>query len=180
MRPMLDPAGEQHIVWASPDPIPSNQKWPLGPVQWIPQKDGTILAMAVGSVDGKERREVVATFHPDGKENRVQAKAQSEPMQPPSISTQPTDPQAQLRQSEVQPVQAEAHSVQTEAQPVLTGAQSLQPDALPVQSLSIDSEKIHQPQPFQTQAVSVTNGAAQKMLPPQFPGEISTLVNGKA
>lgn len=163
MRPVLDPAEEQHIVWASPDPISSNQKWPLGPVKWIPQKDGTLLAMAVGSVDGKERREVIATFHPDGKENRVQSTAQSEPKQP-----------------EVQPIQAEAHSAQIAAQPVPIDAQSLQPEALPVQSLSIDSEKIHQPQPIQTPAVSVTNGTAQKLLPPQSPAEVTTLVNGIA
>lgn len=161
MRPILDPAEEQHIVWASPDPIPSNQKWPVGPVKWVPQNDGTLVAMAVGSVDGKARREMVATFYPDGKENRVHGPAQSEPMQPPPASTEPI------------PTHPEAQPVQTEAQPVLV-------EALPVESQPIDLEKIEEPQPFQTPTFSVTNGAAQKPLPPQTPGEVATLVNGLA
>ena len=36
-------------------------------MRWIPGKDGTLEALAVGSIDGRERREVVATMHPDGK-----------------------------------------------------------------------------------------------------------------
>ena len=171
MRPILDPAEEQHIVWASPDPIPSNQKWPLGPVKWIPQKDCTLLAMAVGSVDGVKRREVVATFYPDGKKNGGQAKTQTEPMQPPQMTVQAMDAQAP-------PTQSEAHPAQTDVQPVPTEAQPTQPEVLPIQSLRIDSEKIQQPEPFETPAVSVTNGASQKQLPPQSPGEINTLVNG--
>ncbi|MCJ1473634.1 hypothetical protein MMC13_002285 [Lambiella insularis] len=67
MPPILDPAEEQHITWSSPEPIPSNQKWPKGPMKWVLGKDGTLVAIAVGSMNGKERREVVATLHPDGK-----------------------------------------------------------------------------------------------------------------
>ncbi|MCJ1382047.1 hypothetical protein MMC17_005159 [Xylographa soralifera] len=62
MPPLLDPAEEAHITWAA-----ANHKWPEGPLRWIPGKDGTLEALAVGSIDGKERREVVATMHPDGK-----------------------------------------------------------------------------------------------------------------
>ncbi|MCJ1394477.1 hypothetical protein MMC18_007355 [Xylographa bjoerkii] len=62
MPPILDPAEEAHITWAA-----ANHKWPEGPMCWIPGKDGTLEALAVGSIDGKERREVVATMHPDGK-----------------------------------------------------------------------------------------------------------------
>ncbi|MCJ1437223.1 hypothetical protein MMC27_006609 [Xylographa pallens] len=62
MPPLLDPAEEAHITWAA-----ANHKWPEGPMSWIPGKDGTLEALAVGSINGKERREVVATLHPDGK-----------------------------------------------------------------------------------------------------------------
>ncbi|MCJ1401819.1 hypothetical protein MMC11_005036 [Xylographa trunciseda] len=62
MPPLLDPAEEAHITWAA-----ANHKWPEGPMRWIPGKDGTLEALAVGSIDGQERREVVATMHPDGK-----------------------------------------------------------------------------------------------------------------
>ena len=60
--PALDPAEENHITWAAAD---SAQKgWPLGPMKWVPAENGTLVGMAVGSVDGKERREIVATLHP--------------------------------------------------------------------------------------------------------------------
>ena len=36
-------------------------------MRWIPGKNGTLEALAVGSINGKERREIVATMHPDGK-----------------------------------------------------------------------------------------------------------------
>lgn len=68
MRPVLDPAEDQHIVWESPEQLPSNQKWPLGPLRWVHQADGTSVAVAVGSMDGRERREKVATFYPDNRE----------------------------------------------------------------------------------------------------------------
>jgi len=183
MRPVLDPAEEQHIVWTSPDPIPSNQKWPTGPVKWIPQKDGTLLAMAVGSVDGKERREVIATFHPDGRENMEQAKTQTEPMQPmqlPQMSTEPTDTQTQPTQPGTQPIQTEARPVRTKILPVQTDAQPIHTEAQHIPAPLAESEKIHQPESFQTPAVSVTNGAAQKPVLPQSPGEVNTLVNGRA
>ena len=72
MPPILDPAEEQHITWAFPD---AQQRWPLGPLRWIPGKDGTLVALAVGSKGGKDRREVVATLHPDGKADFAQTQA---------------------------------------------------------------------------------------------------------
>ena len=62
MPPLLDPAEEAHITWAA-----ANHKWPEGPMRWVPGPDGTLEALAVGSIDGRERRERVATLHPDGK-----------------------------------------------------------------------------------------------------------------
>ena len=44
-------------------------------MRWVPGKDGTLIAMAVGSINGKERREMVATLHPDGKEDLSQVTA---------------------------------------------------------------------------------------------------------
>lgn len=35
-------------------------------MKWVPGENGTMVAIAVGSTAGKERREVVATFHPEG------------------------------------------------------------------------------------------------------------------
>ena len=40
-------------------------------MRWIPAENGTLKAMAVGSVAGKERRELVATLFPDGTEGRT-------------------------------------------------------------------------------------------------------------
>ncbi len=65
MTPNLDPAEEEHVEWLSPELDTSQQRWPQGPMRWIKQDDGNWEIMAVGSVDGKERREIVATFHPD-------------------------------------------------------------------------------------------------------------------
>jgi hypothetical protein len=71
MPPILDPAEEQHVVWANSADVSSRDKWPQGPMKWIPGENGTMTVIAVGSVDGKERREKVATFYPDGKEGTI-------------------------------------------------------------------------------------------------------------
>ena len=67
MPPILDPAEEAHITWAG-SKVHSNGEWPQGPMKWEPGEDGTLVAIAVGSVKGKERREVVATLNPNDKE----------------------------------------------------------------------------------------------------------------
>ncbi|MCJ1310745.1 hypothetical protein MMC25_004411 [Agyrium rufum] len=67
--PVLDPAEKDHVTWSIPDPIPSNQGWPIGPLKWVPADNGTYVGMAVGSVDGKLRREIVATLHPMSKDH---------------------------------------------------------------------------------------------------------------
>ena len=64
MPPILDPAEEAHISWAGSNTAHADGKWPMGPMKWVPGEKGTLLAMAVGSIDGKERREVVATLTP--------------------------------------------------------------------------------------------------------------------
>ena len=62
--PLLDPAEKQHITWASPQLENSPRAWPKGPIKWVPGEEGTLIAMAVGSVGGKQRREIIATLHP--------------------------------------------------------------------------------------------------------------------
>ena len=71
MAPILDPAEEEHITWATPHPIPSQQAWPLGPMKWVPGKNGTLVALAVGSSGGVERRDIVATLHPNSDDKRA-------------------------------------------------------------------------------------------------------------
>ena len=71
MAPILDPAEEQHITWATPHAIPSQQAWPLGPIKWVPGQNGTLVAMAVGSSAGVERREIVATLHPNSDDKKA-------------------------------------------------------------------------------------------------------------
>ena len=66
--PALDPAEETHITWANADSV--QKGWPLGPMKWVPAENGTLVGMAVGSVDGKERREIVATLHPESADHR--------------------------------------------------------------------------------------------------------------
>ena len=56
MPPVLDPAEAAHMTFE-----PTHSKWPQGPVRWVPgEVPGTMQAMAVGSIDGKERREIIA------------------------------------------------------------------------------------------------------------------------
>ena len=166
MPPVLDPAEEQHIVWTSPDPVPSNQKWPKGPVKWIPQKDGTMLAMAVGSVNGKERREVVATLYPDGKSNAPQAEQPAEAQ--PSVEARPPAQAQTLAQAEqlvqveqradVPATQAEAHAVHTEPPITTQGLQGA----------------IH------TESVAPANGSSYKPMGAPVPFGKAGLVNGQA
>ena len=39
-------------------------------MKWVPAENGTLVGMAVGSVEGKERREIVATLHPESADHR--------------------------------------------------------------------------------------------------------------
>lgn len=67
LPPVLDPAEEKHVVWESTEQVRPAGKWPAGPLRWTTGENGTMVITAVGSIDGKLRREKVATFYPEGK-----------------------------------------------------------------------------------------------------------------
>ena len=58
--PVLDSAVKNVLDLASPD---QERLFLTAPVKWIDDVDGDMTAVGVGSVDGKERREKVATLH---------------------------------------------------------------------------------------------------------------------
>ena len=65
MRPILDGAELSHIHWVDTSDKPIHEKWPIGPIRWRMREDGNMDMVAMGSVDGKERREVVAVLKLD-------------------------------------------------------------------------------------------------------------------
>ena len=58
--PVLDSAVKDVLDMASPD---LERMFLTAPVKWIDDIDGDMTAVGVGSIDGKERREKVATLH---------------------------------------------------------------------------------------------------------------------
>ena len=58
--PILDPAVKNVLDLSSPE---SEHLFLTAPVKWVDDVDGDMTAVGVGSVDGKERRETVATLH---------------------------------------------------------------------------------------------------------------------
>ena len=58
--PVLDPAVKNVLELASPG---LESLFLTAPVKWVDDVDGDMTAVGVGSVDGKERRETVATLH---------------------------------------------------------------------------------------------------------------------
>ena len=58
--PVLDAAVKDVLDLASPD---LERMFLTAPVKWIDDVDGDMTAVGVGSIDGKERREKVATLH---------------------------------------------------------------------------------------------------------------------
>ncbi|KAI9815750.1 MAG: hypothetical protein M1827_002146 [Pycnora praestabilis] len=60
--PNIEPAVQNILDWSTPE-----HTFPLGPVKWIHDEKDDRTAVAVGSMDGKERRMLVASLHPQGK-----------------------------------------------------------------------------------------------------------------
>ncbi len=60
MMPVLDPSVKNVLDLASPD---LERLFLTAPVKWVDDVDGDMTAVGVGSVDGQERREKVATLH---------------------------------------------------------------------------------------------------------------------
>ena len=63
--PAVDPAYADRLTWRTPAPEKGPRQWPRGPVAWQARDDGGLDMLLVGSVQGKARREVVATFWPE-------------------------------------------------------------------------------------------------------------------
>ena len=77
--PSIDPVVEQLLTWSSPPPESGLRLLPDGPIRWIEQPNKDKEALALGSVDGKLRREAVAVIHSPDQEGVQTA---SEPLVP--------------------------------------------------------------------------------------------------
>ena len=66
--PAIEPAYADRITWKDDGACGTKtakgelRRWPRGPIAWVQRGDGDLDLLAVGSVGGKQRREVVATF----------------------------------------------------------------------------------------------------------------------
>lgn len=61
--PSIEPAIDKALTWKNPSKGHGGRPgFPAGPVRWIVDQDGGMQAVAVGSVNGKNRREVIATL----------------------------------------------------------------------------------------------------------------------
>lgn len=58
MAPKLDPEVREVLKW-----LPPNASLPMGPLKWIDQGKGERIVVAVGSSEGRERWEKVASLH---------------------------------------------------------------------------------------------------------------------
>ena len=59
MMPIFDDTLKQQMEWT----VPGQGTWPQGPMMWMNGEGQDQVAVAVGSVNGKQRREPVATLH---------------------------------------------------------------------------------------------------------------------
>ena len=62
MAPKLDSEVREVLQW-----LPPNASLPMGPLKWIDQGKGERIVVAVGSTEGRERWEKVASLHRDRK-----------------------------------------------------------------------------------------------------------------
>ena len=58
MQPKLDPDVSEVLKW-----LPPNMSLSMGPLKWIDQGKGKRVVVAVGSNDGGEKAEKVASLH---------------------------------------------------------------------------------------------------------------------
>ena len=62
MEPVLDVEIQEMLKW--PTGVGESQRQlPIGPVKWVDEEDGSRTAIAVGSKDGKLRKETVASLN---------------------------------------------------------------------------------------------------------------------
>jgi len=74
MMPIPDKAIKERVTWTSATGDTQSvggeevQTFPIGPLKWVKHESGDKVALAVGSVEGKERKENIALLHPYTKE----------------------------------------------------------------------------------------------------------------
>lgn len=62
MMPVLEPAIEKALHWEAPSTQGSTRTIPTGPIKWEESADGRVTAIAVGTEDGKPRKQVIASL----------------------------------------------------------------------------------------------------------------------
>jgi hypothetical protein len=69
MPPVLDAAVRNVLTLSSPDQQSAEALFLTAPVRWVDGPDGDLIALGVGSMNGKPRREVIATLHSEAAQN---------------------------------------------------------------------------------------------------------------
>ncbi|KAI9827499.1 MAG: hypothetical protein M1832_004849 [Thelocarpon impressellum] len=65
MVPNIEPAMEEALEWVAPQSAGGSKRtFPMGPVRWEDGTDGSMTAVAVGSVGGKHRHDPIALVRP--------------------------------------------------------------------------------------------------------------------
>lgn len=72
MTPVLDPAVLEVLSLSFPDLSDAQKMFLTAPVRWIDGPEGDLVALGVGSVNGVQRRETVATMHAHAAQNAFQ------------------------------------------------------------------------------------------------------------
>ncbi|KAF2714115.1 CRAL/TRIO domain-containing protein [Pleomassaria siparia CBS 279.74] len=74
MMPVLEPEIQSAIKWESPNVQAGGNTFPIGPIMWEREQDGSMKAVAIGSENGKPRRRVIFSIpDPVGAKLRGQA-----------------------------------------------------------------------------------------------------------
>lgn len=71
MNPVLDPH-VLDVLTLSPELTDAQKMFLTGPVRWVDGAEGDLVALSVGSVNGVQRREKVATLHAHAAQNAFQ------------------------------------------------------------------------------------------------------------
>ncbi|KAK3718666.1 hypothetical protein LTR37_004883 [Vermiconidia calcicola] len=63
--PNLEPAIVKSMRWKEDIELNGHRTLPIGPIRWEYDENGDLMAMAVGTENGKPRRRVIAGLHPE-------------------------------------------------------------------------------------------------------------------
>lgn len=64
--PVLEPIIEQSLKWREPAARGAHKTFPTGPIKWQYDEAGDLVAVAVGSENGKQRNKAIASLHSSG------------------------------------------------------------------------------------------------------------------